>query len=76
MIIRIVMKSPDAVSYAVEAAVHEELQSSVGKPVDADEIRETISSTLSSIERWVKYGEYVTIEIDTDQGTAVVVPQY
>jgi hypothetical protein len=24
--------------------------------------------------RWVKYGEYITIEFDTEAGTATVVP--
>lgn len=50
----------------------------LGRPVYEDELVEMKGYWKKCFEafaaKWVKYGEYVTIEFDTDAGTATVVP--
>lgn len=36
---------------------------------------ETAEKVVEFVSKWVKYGEYITVEFDTDAGTAVVVPE-
>lgn len=54
--IQLTFKTPDVIDYAVEDIEEEDEQADV----------------RNACEKWVKYGEYVTIEIDTDKGTATV----
>lgn len=72
---RVTLKDPDVLYDSIENAVEEEL-----KEIDY-EITE--KETLSDIRRqeiivmtsaWFKYGEYTTIEIDTDDNSCRVVP--
>jgi hypothetical protein len=64
MIITINMKNPDA----VEAAVLYHANSiQINSPEERAEIRKAIKP-------WVRYDEYITVKIDTDKQTAVVVP--
>ena len=60
--VRITFKSPDAVWDSLEEAGI--------PPNDLDEMPEV----KRSIEKYVEYMEYVTIEIDLDTGEAIVVP--
>jgi hypothetical protein len=55
---RISFKTPDVVDYAVEDCVDEE---------DKEFLTEFLS-------QWIKDGEYVSLEFDTEKGTAVVLP--
>jgi hypothetical protein len=58
--VRVLFKTPDAVSTALE---------------DLQGIRETDrDGAIKTISRFVRYGEIVTIEFDTDAGTATVLP--
>lgn len=41
---------------------------------DAEEQEEKSEKILSIASKFIKYGEYVNIEFDTDAGTATVVP--
>lgn len=69
------MKDPDTLHDAICEAVNAELRAqgitdreefeSLG------EIRHARTSKLCS--KWFEYGEYLTVEIDTDAGTCVVV---
>lgn len=73
MKIKITFKDPDAVSDAIDQAF--DLQQ---KPdgIDDDEWGDIIQSRKESLslKPWVEWMEYVTIEIDTDAKTCVVVP--
>ena len=61
MKLSLMFKSPETVDYAVS-------QNTTNK-YEAEELREKLS-------KFVKYGEYVTIEVDTEEGTAKVVPAH
>lgn len=64
----ITMKTPDAVDCACAEAATE-----YNERVDETIMDEDIYSNLTEIcERWFKYGESVSIEIDTDKNTATV----
>ena len=70
---QLTFKSPDAVDipYLVRQEMHRR-----GKALHEDNEEEAaqVEYEISSvIDRFVQYGEYVTIEIDTDNNTATVV---
>lgn len=82
MKIKLTLKDPDG--------VYESLQLAVDDAVDADDariaqlpdpqaaaeaLREEVGEQVQrAAARWVQWGEYVSIEIDTVAGTAVVLP--
>lgn len=79
MKIQIQMKDPDGPYEAIREAVKTELnpmvQSGELTEDEADSLIERRGSELSQkCSKWLKYGEYLTVEIDTDAGTAVVLP--
>jgi hypothetical protein len=69
---RVVFKTPDAVEDA--------LRSDLPEPADEDDeeavycLQETIDEAIDFAARWVRYGESVTVEFDTEANTATVVP--
>ncbi len=71
MKIQITMKDPDGVYDAVMEAACQNLGG-----LDDDEVDTLIESRRTRIgdqlNRWVRFGEYVAIEIDLDAGTARV----
>lgn len=72
---RVTMKDPDTLNDAIEEAVKAALAAIQG--IDEDE-RETLlenraDAARSIASRWFKYSEYLTVEIDTEADTAVVV---
>ena len=74
MKIRITLKDPDGVYESLKDATEESARGNTffdKAETDAflEERRERIGALCS---KWVEYGEYVTIEIDTDAGTARV----
>jgi hypothetical protein len=76
MKIKIQLKSPDAVLHAVSEAVQQ------GMPDDLEpfEYRCILEERMDNLfegplKKWIGYREYVTIEIDTDTGTAKVLEQ-
>lgn len=72
---RVTMKDPDVLHDAIVEAVGKEVGA---LNLDAEEkahiavIRTEKANELASI--WFEYGEYATIEIDTDARTAIVIP--
>lgn len=58
MIFRVTMKTPDALQYAIEEAS------------DDPELRSQMEDLASE---WMKYGEYITVEFNTDTKTCTVV---
>jgi len=73
MKIKLQFKDPDGVYGSVEDAVKKSL-ADLG--LDEDEMEPLIErrreKVNEKIRRWVKYGEYLTVEIDLEAGTAVV----
>ena len=71
---KVQMKDPDTLHDAITEAVEE----SVALTTDEDE-REAlaqvrVTKTQEVCAKWFEYGEYLTVEIDTDAGTCTVVP--
>ena len=73
---QIQFKDPDVVGDALDAAARMSAAGVAG--LDDDErqvVEERRRESLSRLcRKWFRYGEYVTIEIDTDAKTATVVP--
>lgn len=78
---RVTLKDPDGVDMSVDSEVSRfnELMSDTiaSLNLDADEIdsmQEQRADVIRKyVNQWLKYGEYVTLEFDTDTGTCVVV---
>lgn len=76
MKVRITLKDPDGVYDSLNMAVKE----SLGEAgiTDGGEVAALFGVRRARVERacskFIDYEEYVTIEIDTDAGTAVVIP--
>lgn len=73
---KVTMKDPDTLHDAIEDAVKEDLEKIAG--LDADD-REALTEKRQEAARavaskWFKYGEYLTVEIDTEAQTATVCP--
>jgi len=76
MKIRVTLKDPDGfsqgVDYAIEKSVKAEFPS-----VDDDEneaiCEERVEEVWKALKKFVEYKQYVTIEFDTEKGTAEVV---
>lgn len=62
---RITMKTPDA----LEDEINHQACSDGSNAPDL-----VAASAMTTCERWFKYGEMVTLEIDTDSETCTVVP--
>jgi len=72
---RITFKDPDGVGDSISDAVNCSLEIS-GLDEDEQELlrdprREKIENELKV---WIEYGEYLTVEFDTEFGTATVIP--
>ena len=65
MKISLTFKTPDVVSDAVNALYEGEFSDDYDYEEKSEEAQQELS-------KWVQYGEYVTIDFDTDKGTAVV----
>jgi hypothetical protein len=71
MKLKITLKDPDGVYDAIQDAVKASLKEIEG--LDKEELIENRHEKLGEqCEYWIKHGEYVTIEIDTEANTAVV----
>ena len=73
MKLRITFKDPDGVANAIKKAVTESVSSLSDDPDEQEAVSEIRTEKLqTSLEKWLSWNEYVTIEFDTDTGTAVV----
>lgn len=72
---RVTMKDPDGVYESVRDAAEESVAKVIG--IDEDEKKSLakcrVEKIHTDIRPWFKYGEYLTVEVDTDAGTCVVV---
>ncbi len=76
MKVRVTFKTPDAVQDSVDREVeravdHVYRDGAESKQEAADDLR---FQAVRAISKWVKYGECVTVEFDTEAGTATVIP--
>lgn len=72
---RITMKDPDGIYECTEDAIKRDVAAIPGL---SEEEREVVlekrrDAIIDVRARWFEYGDYVTVEIDTDAGTATVV---
>jgi len=74
MKIKVTMKCPDALDQAIEKAAEDE----VGGPMDSSEHderwKDLVLQGKKVATKWFKWGEYVTLEIDTEANTCIVLP--
>jgi hypothetical protein len=77
MIIHLTMKTPNALDYACQEAAEAEAERLHGSDnATAEDAIEDIRMNLHDYcAKWFEYGEYVRLEIDTEQGTCVVIPR-
>lgn len=70
------VKDPDGIHESVRQAVEDDLAKIEG--LTDDERRslmdDRVDRAFDSVSRWVKYQEYMQIEIDTEADTATVIP--
>lgn len=76
MKIKVQMKDPDTLHDAITDAVNEHLTlEGLTDPEERDALLEVrYARVAAQAEKWFKYGEYLTVEIDTDANTCVVCP--
>jgi hypothetical protein len=75
MKIMVTLKDPDALLDAVREAVVKSLEAQGLSDKESYALIEVRSAWVSGIaKRWFEFGEYLTVEIDTDAGTCAVVP--
>ena len=76
MKLKLTLKYPDGVFEMIREAAESQVEEIAG--LDDDEKEELIESRHDKISeqllKWIKYGEYVRIEFDTEAGTATVLP--
>jgi hypothetical protein len=71
---RVILKDPDGFSEGVMDAVDDELKRLNLNKDDQETLREPKELKLFEfLEKWVEYSEYVTLEFDTEEKTAIVV---
>jgi len=73
---RITMKDPDGPYECIQEAAKEMADAIEGVESDEREgIQEARHNTLRNFaDKWMEYGEYITVEFDTEAGTATVIP--
>ena len=76
MKIRITAKGPDSIDDSVQRAIQESTQDLTGlSPEARDEVMDRRAEEIwDAVGRYVKHNEYITIEIDSESGLAIVVP--
>lgn len=73
---QVTMKDPDTLYDAIGDAVTKTVNAMLDDPDERDVLVKTRVDKVSEIcRKWFKYGEYLTVEIDTDAETCVVVAQ-
>lgn len=72
---KVTMKNPDAVGDAISDAVRDDLNNipHITDEEERDALQDSREEKLKKFcSQWFKYGEYLTVEIDTEAGTATV----
>ncbi len=72
---KVTFKDPDTLNDAISNAIRNTLEPQEG--FDEEEVEMVVEDRKKDIEKsveaWVKYGEYITIEFDTELNTAIVI---
>lgn len=73
---KVQMKDPDTLDDAIAEAVRESIKGLPGLSDDERQVLEDqrVVETGNLCTKWFEYGEYLTVEIDTEAGTCVVLP--
>ena len=69
---KIMMKDPDAPYDAVRDAAAESMPEGLSESEREILIESRAEELGSFLRRWMRYGEYLSVEFDTEAGTAVV----
>lgn len=74
MKLKITLKDPDGVYDSIMEAAEDSTSDAQG--LDDTELEKLVATRSEKLgeqcKPWIKHGEYVTIEIDTEAGTAIV----
>ena len=70
--VKLFLKDPDGVYESVKDAVQETLPDGLNEDEAEDLLKSRMEDTHEKLKTWVKWKENVTVEIDTEAGTAVV----
>lgn len=75
--IQVTMKDPDCLHDAIRDAVKEDVEKVTGifERERENLIEDRIEEVGKACARWFQWGEYLTVEIDTDAQTAIVIPK-
>jgi hypothetical protein len=74
MKLKITFKDPDGVYECVRDAAQETLPEGLSEE-ETDELLESrTESTFNTLRKWIEWKEYLSVEFDTDTGTATVLP--
>jgi len=70
------MKCPDALYEAIQGAAEESLQPTQGISAAQREqlVEQRVDAIVAICEEWFRYGEYLTVEVDTEVKTCTVKP--
>lgn len=75
---RVAMKDPDALSDAIKTAVRDEVER-LYEDLAEDEREDLIETRREKVaaicKTWFRYGEYITVEIDTEAKACVIVKE-
>jgi hypothetical protein len=73
--ILLTLKDPDGVDNCVKQAATDSLAEAKLEEDELDAVMEyRVEKIQNAIKPWVEYGEYLTVEVDTETGTCVVIP--
>jgi len=74
---KVQMKDPDALIECINDAIEKELEQVDLSSEEIDLIREIrVEKVISICKRWFEYGEYITVEIDTENETCTILNKY
>ncbi len=73
MKVKITFKDPDGVYECVRDAVQESLPDGLDAGEQEELLESRTEATFEKLKQWLRWNEYVTVEFDTEAGTAVVV---
>ena len=78
MRVKVTFKDPDALWDCIQEGVSNELEGTI-KGLNDEEYQEIIEKrseeVRSQVGKWFKYGEYLTVEIDTEKDSIAVIEE-
>jgi hypothetical protein len=74
MKVNLFLKDPDGVYESVRDAVQETLPDNLSEDEQEELLARRTEDTHEKLKKWVEWKEYVTVQIDTDTGEAIVLP--